>query len=394
MNLLVINCGSSSIKFKLFTMPEANSCVAGQLDGIGTAAGRFRFGVETAAKEVELYDATADLPDHQQALTLLFSKLQQQPHRIEAVAHRVVHGGTAFSGATLIDAATLPRIAALAPLAPLHNPINLLGIAACSQFYPELPQVAVFDTAFHQTLPEVAYRYAIPEGWYRDYQIRRYGFHGISHAYVAAQAADFLGLEGGGNLITLHLGTGASMAAIREGRCVDTSMGLTPLAGLVMGSRCGDIDPAIPYHLQRVAGLSAAAVDAALNQQSGLRGLCGESDMREIEVGVAAGNATATLALQIYCYQIRKTIGAYFAVLGRVDALIFTAGVGENSAVVRQAVCAELAVFGIALDAQRNLQCRGDIREIQSSTSRLPLLVIATDEELAIARESHALLAV
>ncbi|MEX2208279.1 MAG: acetate kinase [Myxococcota bacterium] len=307
-----------------------------------------------------------------------------------AIGHRVVHGGERFREPTLVDAGVCRAIGELARLAPLHNPANLLGIEACLEAYPGVPQVAVFDTAFHHTLAPRAFRYAVPEDWYR-LGVRRYGFHGTSHGYVAERAAALLGRPLASlNLITLHLGNGASAAAIENGRCVDTSMGFTPLEGLVMGSRSGDLDPAVPLFVQRAQGLSADALEATLNQESGLRGLCGTNDVREILARETRGDERARLALEIYAYRIRKCIGAYTAVLDRVDALVFTGGVGENAARVRELACAGLARLGIALDAQRNREGAGEACEIGSLGSPVRVLVVRTDEELQIARETLA----
>jgi len=293
----------------------------------------------------------------------------------------------------VVDDAVLARIRELTPLAPLHNPANIAGIEATRRAFPDVPQVAVFDTAFHQTLPEAAHTYAVPLAWRDEFAVRRYGFHGTSHRYVSRRAAAFLGRPiTDTNVIVLHLGNGASAGAIRAGRSVDTSMGLTPLEGLVMGTRSGDLDPAIPEYLQRVAGLDAAAVDAALNRESGLLGLAGSGDLRDVDRKAAAGDPAARLALDVYCHRIRKYVGAYYAVLGRVDAVVFTAGVGENAAQIRALSLAGLERLGIAVDAGRNeAEERGE-RFVSPADAEVAVLVIPTDEEIEIARQALAVL--
>jgi acetate kinase len=281
------------------------------------------------------------------------------------------------------------RIRALGPLAPLHNPANLTGIEVCLRLFPDLPQVAVFDTAFHQTMPEHAYRYALPEAWYSEYRVRRYGFHGTSHQYVARQAAAFLHRPLASlNLITLHLGNGASAAAIRQGACVDTSMGLTPLEGLMMGTRCGDIDPAIPFYIGAATDATPAELEAALNRDSGIKGICGDNDMRAVQQRAGAGDARARLAIDMYCYRIRKYIGAYCAVLGHVDALVFTAGIGENSALIRETVCSGLERLGIALDPDKNHAARSATAAVERAGAAVSVLVVPTNEEIEIARQT------
>jgi acetate kinase len=310
-----------------------------------------------------------------------------------AIGHRVVHGGARFSAPVRIDDEVRVAIRELCALAPLHNPANLLGIELAGEAYADVRQAAVFDTAFHHTMPEHAYRYAVPEAWYRGHQVRRYGFHGISHEYVAQRAAAHLGRPLSElKLITLHLGNGASAAAIRHGRCIDTSMGFTPLEGLVMGTRSGDLDPAIPLHLEHVTGMGWQAMDDALNHECGLKGLTGVNDMREILARVDAGDAVARLALDMYCYRIRKYIGAYHAVLGGLDALVFTAGVGENAAAVRARACAGLEHVGIAIDDADNVKEIGELAEIQPVGLPVRVLVIRTNEELQIARQVRAVL--
>jgi acetate kinase len=305
----------------------------------------------------------------------------------------VVHGGETFRAPTIIDEEVIAAIKENIPLAPLHNPPNLVGIEVARNIFPEAPQVAVFDTAFHQTIPMESFLYAIPFELYEKHRIRRYGFHGTSHVYVAEKAAEFMGHPLNDlNLITIHLGNGASMAAIKKGRSVDTTMGMTPLAGLVMGTRSGDVDPALPFFLAEHLGISVKQIDDLLNKQSGLKGICGSNDMREVIEKKDAGDVKAKLALDIYIYRIKKYIGAYFAVLGRLDAIVFTAGVGENSPFIRERCCQDLHKLGIEIDLQRNNQTQEGIREISPPGSQVKVLVVPTDEELEIAEETKGVL--
>ena len=370
--VLVINCGSSTVKYQLLAA-DAGRLLAGGVEEVPARDHRGAFGRIGAALSRSGALAAGSLA---------------------AIGHRVVHGGERFQAPARIDAAVCAAIRELAVLAPLHNPANLIGIEVCREAFPDVPQVAVFDTAFHQTLPAHAYRYAVPEAWYRRFGVRRYGFHGTSHRWVAERAAEALGRPLAAlNLITLHLGNGASAAAIRAGRCVDTSMGLTPLEGLVMGTRSGDLDPAVPLFVQRAAGLAPEAADAALNQDSGLLGLAGTSDMRELLARERAGDERARLALELYCYRIRKYLGAYSAVLGRVDAVVFTGGIGENAARVRSLACTGLELLGIAVDERANVAAAGEVAEIGSPGTPVRALVVRTNEELQIARETLATLA-
>ena len=308
---------------------------------------------------------------------------------ISAVGHRVVHGGETFQVPTVIDEAVILEIRKNTPLAPLHNPANLTGITVAQSIFPDSPQVAVFDTAFHQTLPRHAYIYALPYDLYESHRVRRYGFHGTSHAYVAERSAEFLGRPLDKlNLITLHLGNGASMTAIKNGQCVDTSMGLTPLEGLVMGTRTGDMDPAIPFFLSNHLNMSLDEIDHVLNQESGLKGLCGANDMRVVLESAEKGDDRAQLALEVYTYRIKKYIGAYAAVLGRLDALIFTGGIGENAPVIRERCCKDLTCLNIEIDTGKNNSPGDQIRQISPSGSKVKVLVVPTNEELKIARET------
>ncbi len=390
--VLVVNCGSSSIKYQLLAMSSERRVAGGIVERIGEAEPRLRHRAGDAQEELRAVAAR----DHREAFRHVAEALRGADARgsreaLAAIGHRVVHGGERFRAPTLLDADACRALRELAPLAPLHNPANLVGIEVCLAAFPEVPQVAVFDTAFHQTLPPRAFRYAVPEDWYRRYGVRRYGFHGISHRYVAERASAALGRPLASlNLITLHLGNGASAAAIEAGRCIDTSMGLTPLEGLVMGSRSGDLDPAVPLYLERVAGLTPEDVDRALNQDSGLRGLCGTNDVREILARDAAGDEMAGLALEIYVYRLRKYLGAYAAVLGRLDAVVFTGGVGENASRIRELACAGLERLGFALDAERNQSASGEVTDIGRSGLAARVLVVRTNEELQIARDALA----
>lgn len=399
MKILVINCGSSSIKYQLFAMPSPQALTIGLCERIGERGARLKQDWPGRAGNREHIDRAIIAADHREAFGQILTALAETGllapgPGVEAIGHRVVHGGEDFSAPTLIDVEVVERIRALIPLAPLHNPANLTGIQVCLEAFPQVPQVAVFDTAFHQGMPPLAYRYALPKSWYGDYGVRRYGFHGTSHAFVAQQAADYLRRPLDElNLISLHLGNGVSAAAIARGRCVDTSMGLTPLEGLVMGTRCGDIDPAIIFYMQQRTAMGPHEIEVQLNTLSGLKGLCGANDMREILGRAQGGNEEAELAVSIFCYRIRKYIGAYTAVLGRLDALIFTAGIGEHSPEIRRRVCAELGILGIELDPGRNASPGEGMRELQTATARVRVLVVPTNEELSIAQQTVRLVA-
>ena len=398
MKILVINSGSSSLKYQLFDMANGAILTAGSVERIGESNPALRHSWRTRAGATEERAREVIAPDHRAAFTAIAAAMREtgvmdEVERVDGIGHRVVHGGERFRAPTRIDAGVVAAIRALIPLAPLHNPPNLLGIEVCLELFPNVPQVAVFDTAFHQTMPPHAFRYALPESLYTDHAVRRYGFHGTSHAYVARRAARHLGKPIDSlNVITLHLGNGASATAIQSGRCLDTSMGMTPLEGLVMGTRCGDLDPAIAFYIGRATGTDNTAVEALLNKESGLKGLCGVNDMREVLKRMHAGDAQARLAFEVYCYRIRKYIGAYCAVLGRVDALVFTAGIGENAPAVRACACSGLEAFGIRLDLHKNAEGRGELAEIQSQDSAVKLLVIRTNEELEIAEQTRAVL--
>jgi len=395
LNVLVINCGSSSVKYSLFRMTDSEAgeeAASGIVERIGEAESRIRH--EARGEETS---RPVEAPDHRSALALAVERLTTGPHAvlsglddIDAVGHRVVHGGEQFTESVRIEEAVIEAVEACVPLAPLHNPPNLVGIRAAMELVPRVPHVAVFDTAFHQTLGPHAFLYAIPYRLYEEHGIRRYGFHGTSHRYVTLAAAEMLGRPVDEvNLITCHLGNGCSVTAVRAGRSADTSMGLTPLEGLVMGTRSGDLDPAVVFHLARTLGMGVDEIDALLNRESGLLGVSGISnDMREVEVAARAGNERADLAINIFCRRLRKYIGAYTAVLDRVDALVFTGGIGENSALVRERTCRGLESLGYALDTSRNASDARGARNLAAAESEKRILVIPTDEEAMIARDT------
>jgi acetate kinase len=374
--LFVLNCGSSTIKYKLFDTESGFDVLA---EGI----------VERIGEEVK---------DYETGFVIIEKRLQdagvlEHFGELDAAAHRVVHGGEHFTDPVRIDAEVIRSIEALIPLAPLHNPHNLEGIKALRKAASDLPQVAVFDTAFHQSMPEVAYRYAIDEKLYHEEGIRRFGFHGISHHYLRDESAKMLKKsENDLSLITLHLGSGASMTAIKEGKSIDTSMGFTPLEGLVMGTRPGDLDPGVVLYLSQSLGYTPREVSEILNHKSGLAGICGQSDMREILQKRAQGDAKAAFAFDLFCYRIRKYLGAYLMLLGRVDAVVFSGGIGAHSSEVREAVCKELAAFGIELDPVKNASKFHKRCFLNSESSRVKIIVMETDEELQIARQSQEVL--
>ena len=394
MKILVLNSGSSSIKFQLFEVDGWRAVASGAVSRIGEPEGEIKRKWRNAQGQEQHCEEQLAIPDHHAGIDRIIAGLRESGvladvAELAAIGHRVVHGGERFHAPTVVDDAVIEAVADMIPLAPLHNPANLDGIKVARALFPSVPSVAVFDTAFHQSMPRVAYRYAIPEYLYREHRVRRYGFHGTSHRYVAERAAAFLGkpLEQC-NLITLHLGNGASATAIRAGRSIDTSMGMTPLEGLVMGTRCGDIDPAIHFYLCKNLGLDNETLDDLLNRQSGLLGLCGVNDMREIQRLADAGDEKAELAIGISAHRIKKYIGAYYAELGRVDAIVFTGGIGENDADTRCRACENLEAFGIKMDDSANYAPERGERRISTAESPVAVLVIPTNEELAIARQS------
>lgn len=390
--VLVLNSGSSSIKYQLVDLTSATALASGLLERIGSPTAQLTHNTATATWQTSVAAA-----DHQTGMSLLLEQLQAHGPALDAsqlvaVGHRVVQGGSVFQGPVVVDATVKEQIAALIPLAPLHNPANLAGILGAEQALPQVPQVAVFDTAFHQTLPPVAYTYAIDREVAHRYAIRRYGFHGTSHRYVSQAAAEFLGRPVSElNQIVLHLGNGASVTAVRGGISVETSMGMTPLEGLVMGTRSGDLDPAVLLHLIRTAGYSADEVDDLLNRRSGVFGLCGVADMRDVIDAMDDGDADAALALDVYDHRVRGYIGSYYAQLGHVDAVVFTGGVGENDERARAGILRGLEGLGIELDPLRNAGRKKQPTFVSADSSRIPVLVIPTNEELQIAREAAAL---
>ncbi|MGC4981572.1 acetate kinase [Streptomyces sp. DT193] len=394
MRVLVLNSGSSSVKYQLLDMRDGTRLAVGLVERIGEGTSLLRHTTRTTGETRERADTFAD---HEAALKAMAEELAVDglgldSPELAAIGHRVVHGGQTFTEPTVIDDAVLAEIERLIPVAPLHNPANLTGIRTAMALRPDLPQVAIFDTAFHTTMPEAAARYAIDVATADEHRIRRYGFHGTSHAYVSRTTAELLGKAPEEvNVIVLHLGNGASASAVRGGRCVDTSMGLTPLEGLVMGTRSGDVDPAVIFHLERVGGMSTDEIDTLLNKRSGLIGLCGDNDMREIRRRVDEGDEQARLAFDIYIHRLKKYIGAYYAVLGRVDAVAFTAGVGENAAPVREAAIRGLEELGLAVDGELNAVRGAEPRLISPPYARVAVAVVPTDEELEIATQTYAL---
>lgn len=400
MKVLVINSGSSSIKFKLFDMSDETVLASGLVERIGESKGRIRCsfpggpdGDAAILEEMVIKDHESGMLRIGELLSDSRRAVVRSKDEITAVGHRVVHGGEDFRQPVIVDEAVIGAIRKNSALAPLHNPANLDGIEVSGRLFDRAIQVAVFDTAFHQSIPERAYLYALPYEYYAQYRIRRYGFHGTSHKYVAGECAALLGKSlSECNLITAHLGNGCSMTAIEHGRSIDTSLGMTPLEGLVMGTRSGDIDPAIHVFLHRNAGLSLEQIDLILNMESGLKGLCGMNDMRDIHQAAASGDEHARLALEVQAYRLRKYFGSYIAVLGRVDALVFTGGIGENDHQVRACAVEGLGCFSIEIDSVQNEQPVSEPRLISAPTSGVQIWVIPTNEELAIARETVALL--
>lgn len=396
MKILVINCGSSSLKFQLIDAQSERLKAKGLCERIGIEGGRLVYTKEGGEKEM----TDTPIPDHTAAIGLVLKALTNEKtgvvkdlSEIGAVGHRIVHGGERFSQATLIDGNVLQAIEDCSELAPLHNPANLTGIRACQKLMPDTPMAAVFDTAFHQTMPEEAYLYAVPYEYYEKYKVRRYGFHGTSHSYVSKRAAQALGREDGElKLIVCHLGNGASVSAVKNGVCVDTSMGLTPLEGLIMGTRSGDIDPAVIEFIAHKEKRDIDDIMELLNKRSGVLGLSGgfSSDFRDLEEAYLEGQEAAVRTLKAFAYRTAKYIGSYAAAMNGVDAVCFTAGLGENSPLIRKLICSYLGYLGIVLDEQAN-QKRGEDMIISSNQTGARALVIPTNEELAIARETYAL---
>lgn len=391
MKVLVINCGSSSLKYQLMNMENESVLAKGLVERIGIEGSVLTHKVNGEKVVIE-----QPMKDHKVAIGLVLDALVDKKHgvisdmsEISAVGHRVVHGGEKYASSVLIDGNVMEALEECVKLAPLHNPPNIIGINACRELMPTTPMVAVFDTAFHQTLPEEAYMYALPYELYTKYGVRKYGFHGTSHRFVSMTAAEMMGKKAEDiKMITCHLGNGASLAAIDGGKSVDTTMGFTPLAGVVMGTRCGDIDPAIVPFLVKEAGMTIEEVDTLMNKKSGVLGVSGlSSDFRDLENAAKEGNKKAQLALDVFDYRVRTAIGSYVAALNGVDAIIFTAGLGENSASHRATICEGLSYLGIKIDAEKN-GLRGEAVEISTQDSKVKVFVIPTDEELMIARDT------
>ncbi|WP_438711832.1 acetate/propionate family kinase [Aquimarina muelleri] len=393
MQILILNSGSSSIKFQLFTMPEAKVICSGLVERIGLKQSNITYTSKNKSLEKE-----EKINTHKDGLHLIASLLMdpevgviQSALEIQAVGHRVVHGGSTFAQTVEITEEVKQKIEKLSALAPLHNPANLEGIIVAEEIFTKAKQIAVFDTAFHQTIPVEAYKYAIPNMFLEENNIRVYGFHGTSHKYVSEKAIDFLAKEYS-KVITIHLGNGCSMTAVKDGKSVDHTLGFAPMNGLIMGTRCGDIDPAVIFYMVNSLGYSLSEVNTLLQKESGMLGLTGYSDLRDIESEAVKGNTDCQLALQMNAYRIQKYIGAYAAVMNGLDAIVFTAGIGENSNVIRNLVCKDLDYFGIELDTDKNDIRSKDIRDISKPTSRVKILVIPTNEELEIAKQSFELL--
>lgn len=404
MIILVINCGSSSVKYEVFQTNPEESLAAGLADRVAVNGGK-QAALAHRSSSGQSHRTEAQMPSYEAALGHILAAVIHPEHGvvqsldvIEAVGHRVVHGGEQFSASVMINDQVISALEQFCKLAPLHNPANLAGIRACQKHLPDVPHIAVFDTAFHQSIPPHAFIYGLPYQLYQECGIRRYGFHGTSHRYVALKASEILGewaiARQDQRIVTCHLGNGCSITAVKGGKSIDTSMGFTPLEGLLMGTRCGDLDPAVVPYLINERGLSADQVDELLNAQSGLLGVSGvSSDMRDILAAVAAGNERAQLAVDIFCYRIRRYIGAYAAIMGGLDAVVFTAGIGENSAEIRQRSLAGLQSLGLHLDHNANQDPDLASRPVDISTADSPvrILVIPTDEELMIARDTAAI---
>lgn len=397
MKILVLNCGSSSIKYKLFDMTSGDVMAQGGIEKIGLP-GAF---LKLTGKDGKKVVLEKDIPGHQEGIEFILSVLTDATYgcikeykEIDAVGHRVVHGGEKFASSVLITKEVINKVIECSDLAPLHNPANLKGIDAMEALIPGIPQVAVFDTAFHQTMPDYAYMYGLPYELYTKYGVRRYGFHGTSHRYVSRRACEILGVPyEEQRIITAHIGNGGSIAAVDHGKCVDTTMGLTPTEGLLMGTRCGDIDAgALPFIIEK-EHLDANGLSNLINKQSGVLGLSGvSSDMREIEAAVEAGNPRAIMALNVYNYRIKKYIGAYAAAMGGCDILVWTGGVGENQWATRRVVCENMEYMGMKIDVEKNDGMRGEEMVISAPDSKVTIIVVPTDEEFMIASDTMDIL--
>lgn len=396
MKVLVLNCGSSSIKYKLFDMDNKSVIAQGGIEKIGLPGSFLKFTLPNGEKKI----LEKDIPEHTVGVEFILNTLTNAEwgaikslDEINAVGHRMVHGGEKFAKSVLLTDEVLEAFTACNDLAPLHNPANLKGVNAITEILPDVPQVGVFDTAFHQTMPNYAYMYAVPYELYEKYGVRRYGFHGTSHRYVSKRVCEFLGVSAEGKkIITCHIGNGGSISAIKDGKCVDTSMGLTPLEGLMMGTRSGDIDGGAVTYIMEKEGLDAAGISNLLNKKSGVMGIFGKSsDMRDLEAAAAAKEPRALLAEAMYFYRIKKYIGSYAAALGGVDIIVFTGGVGENQASARWGACEGLEFMGVKLDAEKN-KVRGEEVVISTEDSKVKVVVIPTDEELMIASDTMDIL--
>ena len=396
MNILVLNCGSSSVKYKLINVDDKKTLAEGGVEKIGIPGSFLKFRLPDGSKKV----IDEVIPDHRKAIMDILNILTDPTYgcissfkEIDAVGHRVVHGGEKFNKSVLINDEVIEKIKECYDVAPLHNPVNMAGIDAITELMPGVPQVAVFDTAFHQTMPAEAYMYALPYELYTKYSVRRFGFHGASHRYVARRVCDFLGVPyENQRIITCHIGNGGSITAVKDGKSIDTSMGLTPVEGLMMGTRVGDVDPGALTFIMDKEHLDTKQLSNLINKKSGVLGISGiSSDMRDIDAAIAEGNERAKLALDMYIYRIIKYIGAYTAVLNGVDIIVFTGGVGENQQPLRKAVCEHLSYLGVKIDDAVNASSRGEEKVISAADSKVKVVVIPTDEELMIARDTEAI---
>ena len=396
MNILVLNCGSSSVKYKLINVDDKKTLAEGGVEKIGIPRSFLKFRLPDGSKKV----IDEVIPDHRKAIMDILNILTDPTYgcissfkEIDAVGHRVVHGGEKFNKSVLINDEVIEKIKECYDVAPLHNPVNMAGIDAITELMPGVPQVAVFDTAFHQTMPAEAYMYALPYELYTKYSVRRFGFHGTSHRYVARRVCDFLGVPyENQRIITCHIGNGGSITAVKDGKSIDTSMGLTPVEGLMMGTRVGDVDPGALTFIMDKEHLDTKQLSNLINKKSGVLGISGiSSDMRDIDAAIAEGNERAKLALDMYIYRIIKYIGAYTAVLNGVDIIVFTGGVGENQQPLRKAVCEHLSYLGVKIDDAVNASSRGEEKVISAADSKVKVVVIPTDEELMIARDTEAI---
>ena len=394
MNVLVINCGSSSLKYQLIDSDTEAVLAKGLCERIGIDG---RLVYQKAGNDKEITEAS--MPTHKEAIQMVLEALTNEKTgaikslaEVNAIGHRIVHGGEKFASSAIITDEMIKAVEECNDLAPLHNPANLIGIRVCSELMPNVPQVGVFDTAFHQTMPAKAYLYGLPIEYYKNYNVRRYGFHGTSHSFVSKRAVEFLGLDkDNSKVIVCHLGNGSSISAVQNGKCVDTTMGLTPLEGVVMGTRSGSIDPAIVEYIAKKENLDLAGVMNVLNKKSGLQGMSGvSSDMRDLRAAAAEGNEDAKNAIEVLCYGIAKYVGGYVAAMNGVDAIVFTAGIGENVGMIREKVCSYLGFLGVTIDAKAN-EAMGEEVVISGADSKVKVAVIPTNEELAICRDTVAL---